>query len=85
VHSDAENTAGEHLCRARDRHFVEQVVGRKWGGDFFVDFVGSDTRLSCPRNGCMTDSADKVDYHDLGENSGVRGTRRSWDEETEQG
>jgi hypothetical protein len=28
------------------------------------------SRMSCPLDGSMTDSADKVDYHDLGENLG---------------
>jgi hypothetical protein len=33
------------------RHFVERVVGREWGGDFFVDFARSDTKLSRPDQG----------------------------------
>jgi hypothetical protein len=56
VHGDTKNAAGEHFRGTR--HFVERVVGRKRGWRFFcVDFVGFDTKLSCPRDGSTADSA----------------------------
>jgi hypothetical protein len=79
VHSDTKNAVGEDFRGTR--HFIERVAGRKKGWrSLCVDFVGFDTKLSCPRDGSTTNSAGYSDYNDLRGNL-MRNIRESGGEE----
>jgi hypothetical protein len=61
VHSDEKNTAGEHFHGGSTFPRTGGRQEKVWIFFLCLDFVGCDTRLSCPRDGSTTDSAGNSD------------------------